>query len=156
MACLTALSVCPEAASATAISSKELINEPSKYDLKDVVFEGEAIGDIMQRKGGQWLNVLDNDIAIGIWSTKNIKDQVKRTGDYNNIGDRVVISGIFNQHCEEHGGDLDIHADEVAVVKSGRSVEHPVNAKRLQAAALLTIGAMLAFGFNLSRSKRYL
>lgn len=146
----------PSFAASETLTSQQLLAEPSKYDQNSVVYEGEAVGDIMQRKDGQWVNVLNTGVAIGVWSTKNIKGSVSRVGDYNNIGDQIRVTGRFNWHCPEHGGDLDIHASELIVVSPGKKIDHKINIKRLQAAILLTIGAMLAFGFNISRSRRYL
>lgn len=140
---------------AQSVSSQNLLDDPAKYDKTEIIYKGEAIGDIMQRKGGQWVNVLD-DAAIGIWSTKDLKNIINITGSYKAVGDIVEVRGIFNRMCEEHGGDLDIHAKEVVVLTPGKTTEHKINIKRVQAAILLTVGAMLAFGFNLSRSKRYL
>lgn len=141
--------------SAETISARQLLADPSEYDKKPIIFKGEAIGDIMPRESGQWVNVLDGT-AIGVWSAKDLRSIIKNTGSYKTIGDIVEIKGVFNRMCEEHGGDLDIHADEVRIIETGRPVDHPISSKRLQAAILLTIGAILAFGFNLSRSRRYL
>lgn len=142
--------------SAENIAAEELINKAKLFDGKVVSYQGEAIGDIMQRKGGQWVNVLDNGTAIGVWTETDVKKQITFLGNYKAKGDTVQVKGTLNRFCKQHGGDFDVHANEFKVISKGKPVKHQINIKRLQSAILLTLGAILAFGFNLSRAKRYL
>ena len=101
------------------ISSSELINNAKQYDGKEVVYEGEVIGDMMVRAEFAWINVSDGRSAIGIWIDKDLLKDILYTGSYKSKGDWVSITGIFHRACSAHGGDLDIHATSLARIKSG-------------------------------------
>ncbi len=42
-------------------------------------------------------------------------------------GDTVYVKGIFNRACKEHGGDLDIHAYQIKILKRGYEIEEKVD-----------------------------
>ena len=112
---------------AQSISSTELINNAKQYDGKTVVYEGEVIGDIMVRGDYAWLNVNDNQNAIGIWTDKNLAKDILYTGSYKSKGDWIEITGVFQRACLQHGGDLDIHAQAIRKVRQGRQVLERLN-----------------------------
>jgi len=109
------------------ISSTELINNAKLYDGKTVVYEGEVIGDIMQRGDYAWVNINDGQNAIGIWAVVPLVKAIVYTGSYKSKGDIVEIIGIFQRSCAEHGGDLDIHARLLRKISSGRTVVEKFN-----------------------------
>lgn len=104
------------------ISSTDLINNAKQYDGKEVVYTGEVIGDIMARGNFAWINVNDGKAAIGIWIEKGLTQSVNYTGSYKSKGDWIEISGVFHRACSEHGGDLDIHAQQIRKIISGGEI----------------------------------
>jgi len=125
---------------AAPISSKELIQNAREYDGKTVVYKGEVIGDIMTRKGFVWINVNDGVNAIGIWSKKDLAKDILYTGGYKSRGDTVEVKGIFHRACLEHGGDLDIHIEELNKINSGMVIGEKINIiKRNSAFVLLGV-----------------
>ncbi|MDD5347000.1 MAG: DNA-binding protein [Candidatus Omnitrophica bacterium] len=127
---------------AQTVPSSELISKAKEYDGKTVSFEGEVIGDVMQRGDFVWVNVHDGTTAIGIWMSKDFARSIAETGGYRKTGDRVSISGVFHQHCPEHGADLDIHADGLQVIARGmRLAEEPHVSK-----SKLALGFGIALG----------
>ena len=93
--------------------------------------EGEVIGDVMARGDYAWVNVLDGENAIGVWINSSLAKNIKYTGSYKSVGDRIEITGIFNRACVAHGGDLDIHAQGMRVLKTGVQILHqPDTGKR--------------------------
>lgn len=125
---------------AQSISSIELINNAKVYDGKTVIYEGEIIGDIMARGNYAWMNVNDGNSAIGIWINTSLTKDIFYTGSYESKGDRVEVTGIFHRACPEHGGDLDIHAQGLRKIGSGKLVLEKLNLdKRNQAIVLLGI-----------------
>lgn len=105
------------------LSSTELINNAKQLDGQQVVFEGEAVGEVMVRKNFAWLNLNDGANAIGVWlSAPLAKSTVFYTGSYNAKGDWLEVDGTFHRSCPEHGGDLDIHAQAIRKIRSGRIV----------------------------------
>lgn len=108
-------------------TSRQLIENSTNFDNKTVTFSGEVIG-VMIRGDFAWVNVLENGgYAIGIWSRADDARKVSITGDYTHVGDTVAVSGTFHTACLEHGGDLDIHADNFVVVSAGREINRSPN-----------------------------
>lgn len=125
---------------AQSFSSNELINNAKQYDAKVVVYQGELIGDIMLRGEFAWLNISDGNTAIGIWVEKQLLKEISVAGSYKSKGDWVEVVGIFQRVCKEHGGDLDIHAQSLRKIYSGRQLNERLNtAKRDLALTLLVI-----------------
>ncbi len=123
-----------------AVSSSELINNAMQYDNKKVIYRGEVIGDIMVRGGFAWVNVNDGVNAIGIWLDKDLVKDIIYTGSYKSIGDTVEVKGVFHRACLEHGGDLDIHIEELRKINSGMVIEENIDiAKRRIAFVLLIV-----------------
>jgi aspartyl/asparaginyl-tRNA synthetase len=125
-----------------AVTSDELINKAKEYDKKEVVYTGEMIGDIMQRGQYAWINISDGNNAVGIWLPYDQTKQIKYKGSYDFIGDTIKVTGTFNRACAEHGGDFDIHAKKIEVVKEGHRVIRTVNYQNFYIAAGLFILAL--------------
>ena len=129
------------------VDSNDLIDHAKDYDNKIVVYEGEVLGDILYRADHAWLAVSDGSNTIGIYVTAEQAKQISVVGGYGKRGDTIRVEGIFHRACAEHGGDLDIHADTVAVLHVGESVRMPLSrlatilsiALPLPAAALLLL-----------------
>jgi len=122
---------------AQAVSSSDLIDRARQYDGKVVVYEGEAIGEVMLRGQYAWVNLNDGVNAIGIWLAKDLTRDITQTGNYRSRGDWVTVTGIFNRSCPAHGGDLDIHAQEVLKIVPGKIIKERLNATKRNLAALL-------------------
>jgi hypothetical protein len=125
---------------AEVVRSRQLIENAKEYDGKEIIFEGEAIGDIMERRAGAWINVSDGDLAIGIWMEQGLSEKISYSGDYKTRGDRVRIKGVFNKSCRSHGGDLDIHARELTILREGSRQIHPVSSSKRNLALILLGG----------------
>jgi len=119
------------------VSSVELINNATLYDGKVVAYEGEVIGDIMVRGEYAWINVNDGPNAIGIWIDKSLTKDLLYAGSYKSKGDWLEITGVFHRACPEHGGDLDIHAQGIRKIKSGRPVPERLNLGKRNLAFIL-------------------
>jgi len=122
---------------AQSISSTELINNARFYDGKVVTYEGEVIGDIMGRGEYAWINVNDGQSAIGIWIEKPKTLDILYTGSYRSKGDWIEITGIFQRACPAHGGDLDLHAQKIRKIRSGRMVIERCNLTKRNLALVL-------------------
>lgn len=137
------------------VSSVHLIGKAKDYDRKEIVYEGEAIGDVMRRgKQYAWVNVSDGDNAIGIWSPWFLVKDVTFLGSYKYKGDILETTGQFNRVCIEHGGDLDIHAQKINILKKGHKVEHPVNPKKVKLAIVLGILVLVMGIINIGKRRR--
>jgi hypothetical protein len=143
----------PLVSCAQGITSEELINNAVVYDGKEVVYEGEVVGDIMYRQDYAWANLNDGRNAIGIWLNKNLAAAIVYKGNYKVHGDWLQIKGVFHRACSEHGGDLDIHAQVVRKTSAGRPIKERLNTAKLNFVLVLLGVLCLALIFRLLRSE---
>lgn len=116
---------------AEAISSTELIQNAREYDGQKITYEGEAVGEVMRRKDGAWVNVYDGENAIGVWLPLSLVSSIEYAGSHKAQGDIIEVKGKFNNACLVHGGDLDIHAVSITKIKPGwEKQEYIIPAKR--------------------------
>jgi len=120
-----------------AASSQELIAEAKLFDGAHVLYGGEIIGEVLRRGDHAWINVYDGDNAIGVWVSSALLENVKHTGSYKYSGDRIRVHGIFHRACPEHGGALDIHAQDLLVVEPGQQVIEELDSKKILVLAVL-------------------
>ncbi len=113
------------------VTSKELIENAAGYDLKEVVYQGEAIGEALERADHCWVNVHDGNAAVGLWLSQDDCSKINFFGDYNTTGDTIEIKGVFHRSCTQHSGELDIHVAELRVVEQGAKREHIFNRKKM-------------------------
>ncbi|ADQ39798.1 nucleic acid binding OB-fold tRNA/helicase-type [Caldicellulosiruptor acetigenus I77R1B] len=133
-----------EPAFANPIDSTTLLNNTFKYDQKKVEFQGEAIGEIMRRGKYAWVNIHDGQNAIGVFMKYEDAKKIKYLGRYLVKGDIVLVKGIFNRSCKVHGGDTDIHALEVQIVKRGYKMQEQINKTKAAFAILIfSLGSFL-------------
>lgn len=112
---------------AQSISSSELIKNARTYDGKAVVFQGEVIGEVMQRGSYAWVNVYDGENALGVWMPEGMSRDIQYAGGYKRKGDTIEVTGVFRRACLEHGGDLDIHAQAIRKISPGREIKEQLS-----------------------------
>lgn len=120
------------------IKINDLINNDKDFDAKKVIVEGEAIGHLMKRGNFVWFNINDKTNAIGIWANSELVTKIKYLGRHAVTGDRVKVEGIFQSKCPMHGGDTDIHADSIVVVKNGNLNQLSHEPKKVNVLVFLT------------------
>jgi len=109
------------------MSPAEVIAIDRDRDGTRVTVEGEAVGESLRAVGGgRWVNILGDEVGLGIWMTDEMAEKIEHFGDYRYDGDIVRVTGIVNVACEEHGGEFDVHATEVMVVDRGQPRDTPV------------------------------
>jgi len=139
-----------------AVSGEELVENANFLDDQIVSFEGEVVGDIMKRGDHAWLNVNDGTRAIGIWAKGNQIKGIKCVGDYFNTGCKIKVIGEFHRACPQHGGDLDIHAEEITLIAKGQPIKHPIAPWKIPVfwtLLVVTLGTHLFFVWLKRRSK---
>lgn len=117
----------------TPVHIAQLISQTKDYDGKAVSIAGEAIGDLMVRKDHAWVNILENGVAIGVWLTESQASLIHGLGRYGSNGDTFQIGGIFHRACPDHGGETDIHATEVRLLRKGNTYHVNMKIDRLLA-----------------------
>jgi hypothetical protein len=153
------------------VGSAALIENAKVWDGRTIEFRGEAIGEAMRRAGMAWVHLNDDaymwknieeGAALGgynsgqaVWLPAELASKIRFYGDYKHDGDVVAVRGRFNAACREHGGDMDIHATELAIVTIGHDVPHQVNAGRLLTGLVLfAMAAVLAVLRRTARSRK--
>ncbi len=120
-----------------AASSRELVAEAKLFDGAHVLYSGEIIGEVLRRGDYSWINVYDGDNAIGVWVPGALLQNVKHAGGYKWLGDRIRVHGIFHRACLEHGGALDIHAQDLLVVDPGQQMIEELDSRKIFVLAVL-------------------
>jgi hypothetical protein len=149
-------------------SSGKLVEQPKVYNGKRVTFSGEAIGEVMVRGDYAWIHLNDDaymernveegaplkgyNSGMAVWVPAALTKQIDTWGDYKHEGSIVQIEGTFNAACKEHGGDMDIHADKLTLIREGHPALDPVRPWKAGLAALLIAAA--AGLYLLERSTR--
>ncbi|MCM8823850.1 MAG: hypothetical protein NC822_04145, partial [Candidatus Omnitrophica bacterium] len=72
--------------------------------------------------------------------------EVSFTGNYRYNGDWIEIKGIFNRACLQHGGDLDIHAKTIRIIRKGSLREDKIPAFKINLGVSLIIAYLLLTG----------
>lgn len=109
-----------------------------------VTIEGEVVSEMLAGGNGHvWVNILADGVAIGVWAPRELTDDITVFGDWGHTGDRVVVTGVFSEGCDVHGGDLDLHASDIELVERGTKRSHPVSYWKLGAGlAGITVAAL--------------
>jgi len=138
------------------VTSNDLINNAGDFDGKEIIYTGEAIGDILSRGEYSWINVSDGNNAIGIWVRNRDISDLNILGGYTAHGDTIRISGVFNRACPEHGGDMDIHALSIKIIQKGSHVSHPVAVWKVISGAILLAGTVVCLVLVMRKKKSVL
>ena len=108
------------------VSINDLISNSHEYHESVIEIEAEVILEVLEREDFAWINVNDGSNAIGVYLPIEMTKDIKIFGDYNHRGDIVRIIGVFSRNCDEHGGEIDIHATSLEIVSRGVAVTHKV------------------------------
>lgn len=153
-------------------TSGELVEDPKKWDGREITFTGEAITEAMERGENAWIHLNDDAYYLrnveegaqlggynsghAVWLPAELTERIEYYGDYGHEGDVVTVRGTFNAACREHGGDMDIHATELTVENPGRPVREPVKPIKVLVAIVLAAGAALLWFANRHAERREL
>jgi hypothetical protein len=101
----------------------ELITFPSVYDEKEILFHGEAIGQIMHRGDFCWLNVMDEDgNSLGCYMPSSFAEDIKFLGRYKIQGDTLLLKGVYHSAREDHGGETELEVNDVLLLQRGKTL----------------------------------
>jgi len=144
------------------VNSASLVDNANAWNGHVITFTGEAIGEDMVRRKIAWIHLNDDaymwkNIEEGakldgynsghaVWISADLITKIRFFGDFKHEGDVVKIVGTFNAVCPQHGGDMDIHASTLEIVRVGHPVHHIINPSRA-----IFAGVLLAVAFALHR-----
>jgi len=124
----------------------DLIENGKNLEGKIVEIEGETIGQPMKRGNFTWINISDGSNAMGIWMKNEDADKIKNFGSYKYKGDIIKVSGIFYRACSEHGGDMDIHEESLAIEKIGYKVDRSLENSKVFKSLFLSAATLVLLG----------
>jgi hypothetical protein len=153
------------------VSSSTLVEQANSWDGRTVSFMGEAVGEAMRRGDMCWVHLNDDaymwkNIEEGtklggynsghaIWVLNNLAAKIRFFGDYLYDGDVVKVTGVFHAACREHGGDMDIHAVRLEIVRVGYPIGHKVNRRLLlEGVFMFLLTGLLFWVRTFARRKR--
>lgn len=131
------------ARAADRLTINALIEHSMNYDGQEVMIQGEAIGEVLERGQYAWVNLNDGGNAIGIWMPLEDAKKIAYFGDYKNIGDTIRITGTFSRNCLAHGGDVDIHSSTIEFVAAGHPVAEVISPAKILSALILVLLAIV-------------
>ena len=143
----------PCAASERTIKINDLVERATSLNNKEVVVQGEVIGEALERGEYAWININDKTNAIGIWVKKSDIDQIQCYGDYKHQGDTVKVVGTFHRACSEHGGDVDIHCTEIDIVEAGYVIKEQISVHKIIVATALILISLIMISIYLKIKK---
>jgi hypothetical protein len=142
------------------ISSAQVYACPAAFDLLDVTFVGELIGDIITRDGGAWVQVNDDDYALEVGPLLGHREQrgfntglsvflpeelltdVTGVGRAEVRGDVVELRGRLLRTDAEDGGGITLRAHELEVLAPSERFPAPFHGVQAIVAAVLALLAI--------------
>ena len=136
------------------ISLREVFDKPGSFEGREIAFEGEVVGDFMSEGEGFWVNVRDGNYFIGVFISAGDRARIKKLGRYRVTGDRVKVSGIFYQHCREHIGENDVHANVLEIVRAGEDQDEEIDPVKVIVSFALGMVTILFLVYSHRREPR--
>ena len=133
-----------------------LVAANQALDGAEVRFEGEAIGEEVAASGGRvWVALsATSGQSISVLMDADDAEVIDAYGDYDTTGATVRVRGTYHVACDDHAGELDVHASEVELVTASSESAHDVSARRLETAlALAAAGVVLVVAYLLLRRR---
>lgn len=123
-----------------------------------VTVQGEAVGEALSAPGARrWVNLYGDGTALGVVVSERDAESIPAFGEYRRRGATVRATGTLRLGCDEHGGDLDLHASSVVVLDTGEELPHAVHpAKLWLALAALALALLLWVRYRQLRRRSYL
>jgi hypothetical protein len=125
----------------------KLLEQQDNLDGKRISFQGELIGQAIYEKKGVFVNLMDQEFnALGIYMDKSFVKKFTHYGRHGTKGDFVKATGTFHKVCTQHGGDTDLHASEIQILKTGETIPEPkVSPVKITLSLLLPLLALFLF-----------
>lgn len=130
---------------ASPLRLNDLVEDAADWNNQTVVISAEAIGEPLERAEGTWINVSNGSNAMGIWMSIEEAQRITVFGQYETLGDQLLITGQFHRACPEHGGEADIHLITMSITSPGEQMKTPVSfTKGLSAMGMFLFAAALS------------
>jgi hypothetical protein len=144
------------------LSSAQIYACPSAFDGFRVTFVGEAIGEVLRRRGGAWVQVNDDDYALdvgpigahleqrgfnsglSVWLPDGLHERIGGVGRPELRGDVLALEGVLLRADPADGGGITLRADRLEVVAPAVEVPEVLHVLQAIVAAVLAVAALAA------------
>lgn len=140
------------------VASDDLLLCPRTYDGRVVRYEGEAVGEVLERSDHAWVQLNDDaysqtaslprrpahaggNVGVGVRLPRDEADAIERVGGPSWRGDVLAVQGVFHRAMPDSADAMAIDARQVQRLTPSEPIDRPVLADRRIAAIAL---AMLA------------
>ncbi len=141
------------------VASTQVFACPSAFDGRRVTYVGEAIGDLLVRDGGAWLQVNDDIYALevgplvghreqdgfntgmSVWLPDGLHEQITGLGRPGQRGTVILVHGTLFQADPDDGGGITVRAEELEVLAEPLAIEDPLHVPQLIVAIVLALAA---------------
>lgn len=144
------------------VTSTELLNCPEHYDRRTVRYRGEAIGGLLPRRDGTWVQVNDDVYAgpvgplpahrqyhggntgVGVRLPRGLAEQITTLGGPQTRGDLIEVVGVFRRVDPGSRVVTVVHADSLRVIRAGsRHPDPPMQNRQIAAGALAVLAVAM-------------
>ncbi len=154
------------------VSSVQVVACPLAFDQRDVTFVGEAVGDVLHRSGGAWVQLNDDAYALevgplvghrehsgfnsglSVWLPDGLHEQVSEVGGPATRGDVVLVRGTLHRADPHDGGGITIRAEHLEVLAGSVTVDPPLHTVQVAVALVLAALALAAIAWARVRRTR--
>ncbi len=162
----------PAPTSGHRITSELVVACPARLDGRGVTYVGEAVGDLLDREGGAWVLVNDDDYALevgplpghrdrrgtntglAVWLPDPLAAQLTGLGRPGTWGDIVEVTGVLHRTDPADGGGLTLRAEQLTIRQHARHVDDSLHLPQLLLAAISVLAASSAWTIRRHTSRR--
>lgn len=144
------------------VASEDLHDCPATYAARRVTYEGEAVGAVLTRDDGVWVQLNDDVYAgdlgplpshrdfrggnagLGVFLPDSIATRIHNVGGPDRRGDIVTVTGTFHRVDPASNEVAVIRADAATIRTLGGPIDHPPLADRRLAGIVLALAAVAA------------
>jgi hypothetical protein len=105
-------------------------------------------------EGHVWINVLSNGVGIGVYAPEALVSGIGDFGHYDRTGEMLRVTGTFNEGCDQHGGDLDLHAGSIERIAAAEARSHEIGWWKLWLGIVALSCALGVWGLSRWRMRR--
>ncbi len=144
------------------VSSTQVFRCPAAFDELMVTYAGEVVGDVLERRGGAWVQVNDDAYALetgplidhrqrsgfntglSVWLPDGLHERIEGVGNAEQRGDVILVRGILDRTDPNDGGGLTVRAEEIEILAPVTEFEDPFHTLQAMVAGLLAMLALVS------------
>jgi hypothetical protein len=154
------------------ITSALVYECPSAFEGRELMYVGEVVGHLLEREGGAWVQVNDDDYALrtgplpshetfqgpnsslAVWLPAPLTADLTGFGGPGRRGDVVQLTGTIVRTDQEDGGGLTFRATQLRVLAPSVALEPALHVPQAIAALLASlVGGAAAMGLHRFRRR---